>query len=208
MSTREFIEATLRRLGAESERPCPASTEPRQIEERARCVALREAVLMVEAWLRDPQDSGEELLARLRELAKVATEEARAHRRDPEREGARRGWWRATFLLAQALGLDPFGRTPDQLGEQVAEGEWPWAPRERRREERPTCAGLRKDGQPCQGIPKRGELFCHAHRDQAQAAEPVEQAEAPAIPPEPLDPEAAFDAEVEAWLKAAAPPSC
>lgn len=193
MSTREFIEATLRRLGTESERPCPAEDEAREIEEQARCAAVRQAVAMAQAWLRDLQDPPEELLRRVRELALLATEEQRADRRDPEREGARRGWWRATFLLAQALGLDPFGRTWEQLGEQVAAGAWPWAPAERRGEERPTCAGLRKDGASCGGRPRHGSEFCRHHQGQAPT---------PAIAVE-LDPEAAFDAEVEAWLKAA-----
>ena len=65
-------------------------------------LVLREAVALVAAWLRDPENAPEELLARLRELASVATDEARAARRDPEQEGRRRGWWRVIFLLAEA----------------------------------------------------------------------------------------------------------
>jgi len=180
----------VRRLSAESERPYPAEDEAQELEEQARCAALREAVAMVEAWLRDPQEPEEELLARVRELAKVASEEQRADPADFEREGRRRGWWRATFLLAEALGLDAFGRRPRAL--PVASGEWPeQPPREPRPYIGPTCAGVRKDGLPCGCAPSRGSVFCRHH--QGQKAEPVAVDQG-------LDPEAAFDEQVDQWL--------
>jgi len=159
----------VRRLSAESERPYPAEDEAQELEEQARCAALREAVAMVEAWLRDPQEPEEELLARVRELAKVASEEQRADPADFEREGRRRGWWRATFLLAEALGLNAFGRRPTAL--PVASGEWPErSPSASRRYGGPTCAGVRKDGQSCGGIPSQGSVFCRHHQGQELVA--------------------------------------
>jgi hypothetical protein len=179
----------LRRLSAEGERPYPAEDEAREIEEQARCAALREAAAMVEAWLRDPQEPGEALLARVRELARVASEEQRADPADPEREGRRRGWWRATFVLAEALGLDAFGRRPTAL--PVASGDWPERlAREPRPYTGPTCAGVRKDGEPCGGKPLRNSDLCRHHQGQ----------EAVRAAAGPQDPEAALDRQVEAWL--------
>ena len=159
----------LRRLSAESERPHVADGESQELEEQARCAALREAAVLMEAWQRNPEEAPEELLARVRGQALVATEEVRADPADSEREGRRRGWWRATFLLAEAFGVDAFGRWPKAL--PVASGDWPEHPASASRHYTgPTCAGARKDGLPCGGIPSRGSVFCQHHHEQEAVA--------------------------------------
>jgi len=143
----------------------------------------------------DPPSTGD-LLERVLAGALTAT---RAARRNPENEVAeavRRGWWRATFLLAEALGLDAFGRRPTAL--PVAGGiVWPERPP---REPRPytgaSCAGVRKDGQACGCAPSRGSHFCRHHQEQVagREPEPVDQGEGEDL-----------DARLAAWLESVRP---
>jgi len=180
----ELVEVLLRRLATENKRPYPAEAA------RARGTsALREGAALIEAWLYYSGGPPEDLLTQVRERALLATKEQKAAPDDWERECTRRGWWRVTFLLAEALGLDPFGETGEQVRDhlrgQVTAGDWP--PR--------TCAGRRKDGRPCQAIPRRGALFCSQHQQQDMAA-----AIGGEIDADSEGPGDALDREVATWL--------
>jgi len=184
MTALESAWSVLERLDGESERACLSDSDGREIEAQGRAAALREACLMVETWALDPQDTREDLLARVRERALVATERQRAERGDPEREGRRRGWWRATFLLAEAFGTAVFESRSEAPGGQSVIGEQPQV--EGDQGDVTYCAGLRKDGQPCGGLPIHGSDFCHHHQGQQVAMA--------------TDPSGELDRRVEVWL--------
>lgn len=154
-----------------------------------------EAAKTLEDWLAVPgrnRAKPREVVAAFMAWAKLATREAKANRDDERREGMRRARWYCVFLVAEAFELDPFGERAEEAEEQG-----------RRRGgdllasyDGPRCAGVRKNGRPCRGIPPRGAAYCYQHQDQARepaAAEPVAVGEE-------LDPEAAFDAAVDRWL--------
>lgn len=123
---------------------------------------LRRIGVSLAGWLGTDSEerlSEVDVLAALRTRAFRATAEARAAPGDLALEARRRVCWRVVFQVAEALRLDPFGRTR----EQVAAREVAEAPRSRG-----GCEGICKDGRRCQGRPKVGTLFCHQHQEQGR----------------------------------------
>lgn len=159
------IEELVEQMGREAE----ATLEAVRAEELGRIAGA------LERWLGlDPEErlSEVDVIASLRAGASRATGEARATPGDLALEVRRRVRWRAVFQVAEALGLDPFGRTP----EQVVAREGPELERSWRR-----CEGRRKDGQACRGWAQSGARFCYQHQPKAAREEEAVTEEAMAL---------------------------